>query len=334
MVTATQAPEHDQPATEHSADAMAQNPSDFSRVARRITGWTSNLLASALVLVITLAAGRQLSEWLRAAPSESPEEIARPPADLTAIDWDQDGPLFLEFGEDKQTIWRGTIRGNRKTAIDELHNQCRMLVNKPAAAMESPGPAECRLLNQLARLAPTEQQSGNWAIFELNDAIPMVAGTRQVSENHRGESTDSSNQFAQRLVACGLAIPATDESWLLFMFRATRAAEGTGDDSRIVPLPPGGSHTLSLRSRDGRVIMAIKGSVSVLEWIRFYEHWLGPRGWKSTQGWSKSGNSWHARYSTDQPTPTRLDIQLCSNEQGLLTGILSVTPSPNDSIER
>ena len=49
--------------------ALPDRPADYSTLARRISGWTTNLLTAAIVIAIGLAIGWQITGWFREPPA-------------------------------------------------------------------------------------------------------------------------------------------------------------------------------------------------------------------------------------------------------------------------
>ena len=107
---ATQTPETHEQILPQPPPVAAAQPAGFSAVARRVTGWTTNLLASALILVMTIATGRQVSQWLRAEPPDAPGQHVNLETDLLGHGWN-DGELHvLEFGESQHPVQRAEVR--------------------------------------------------------------------------------------------------------------------------------------------------------------------------------------------------------------------------------
>ena len=54
-----------------SESTPKQSPTGYALVAKRISGLTSNLLATAIILVGGLVFGRQITSWLTTSPQEA-----------------------------------------------------------------------------------------------------------------------------------------------------------------------------------------------------------------------------------------------------------------------
>src|SRR5262245_66416391 len=95
------------------ADSIAPAPGGFGRLARRIAGWTANLLATALVLVAGLGIGRQVLVWWYESPPVPPavatadEQLPSMAPDELRL-WTSRGPMTLErVGGDKDAAVAG-----------------------------------------------------------------------------------------------------------------------------------------------------------------------------------------------------------------------------------
>ncbi|HZN34299.1 MAG TPA: hypothetical protein VFB80_10785, partial [Pirellulaceae bacterium] len=91
----------------------------FGRLARRIATWTTNLLATAIVLAAGLAMGWQVLAWWRERPEAEAAAALPPEAALPAIAesrefWTRGGPLRIE-----------RVRGDAAAAQAAMREFCR-----------------------------------------------------------------------------------------------------------------------------------------------------------------------------------------------------------------
>ncbi|MCI0358339.1 MAG: hypothetical protein L0211_07645 [Planctomycetaceae bacterium] len=179
------------PSDAHAASGPA--PGGFGRLARRIAGWTANLLATALVLVAGLAVGRQVLIWW----------YESPPARLAAA---SDQPLPPETSEELR-LWttRGPMSierviGDKDAAIAAMRQRCE---SSPAATVMQPaGPGEQRFLETLVKLAPVEQTKELDLYVPPGDVTMVVAVSRD----------------EPRIAAWSFALEAEPATWTCYTF--------------------------------------------------------------------------------------------------------------------
>src|SRR5438874_1345515 len=95
-------------------------PADYGTLARHISGWTTNILAAAIVVTLGLALGWQITGWFREpTATPTPTDVANASADLPAIANEHE---FLTTG--------GLVKIQRQTgtpadAIEAMRAFCR-----------------------------------------------------------------------------------------------------------------------------------------------------------------------------------------------------------------
>src|SRR5688572_15129356 len=105
-----------------SEPATPTTTGGYGCLARRIGGWTANLLATAIVVVACLGLGRQILMWWN--------EVSPPPA--AAIDQAADKHLTLDVLPADLRLWttRGPVEiarvhGDRQVVLVELIRKCQ-----------------------------------------------------------------------------------------------------------------------------------------------------------------------------------------------------------------
>ena len=300
-----------------------QRAADFQQVSRRIVRWTTNGLATAIVLVAGLAFGRQIMLWWHEGPAA---DVASPPP-LSSLAGGM-GSRELEFGSSTAHVTTETIAGERSVAIGAL----RRLVERKGAIASAPaapaGPAEARLMAMIAKQIPDAQRR-QLRLDEVDSRLPTVVASRAFVDKEPGTS--------RRIVAVGFAIPS-DAGWTLyaFQFAGAVAADSRADE---LPLPPESRRSISLRQPDGGVLMAFHGDASAMEWEQFFRGALPQRGWQLVAEWKSAAGRCSARYSKSEPNSSSgtadlrsghaadwLDVQFGSDDRGQLCGTLTITP--------
>lgn len=141
----------------------------FGSLARRIATWTSNLLASAIVLVCALALGRHVLHWNRPPVAPQPDAATSQP-----LDWLQ-GTTALAFhlGEDAAALQRRTL----EASADEVGQRLLDLVRQAAlAAADTEGvPLEAHsVLRHVLGVQPPVECTAGVRIHRLAGGPPLV----------------------------------------------------------------------------------------------------------------------------------------------------------------
>ena len=174
----------------------------FGRLARRIAGWTANLLATAIVLVAGLAMGRQVLVWWYEAPSPAMAALdGQLPADLPQElrIWTIHGPLVIE-----------RVAGSKEAALAAMRRSCAS-ANAATAHVAIAGPSETRFVARLAKLAPVEQTK-ELDLFVPEEQVPMVVAV---------------NRQSRRIAAWSFGLEVEDGAWSCYTFCPADAASGT-----------------------------------------------------------------------------------------------------------
>jgi len=191
------------------APSISPAAGGFGRLARRIVGWTANLLATALVLVAGLAVGRQVLEWWYESPPEQAamagsEQLPPEMPDELRL-WTARGPMSLE-----------RVVGDQDAALATMRARCAGL---PIGPVEQPiGPGEQRFLEKLAKTTPVEQTN------ELDLYVPSGEVTMVVAVS-RGEP---------RIAAWSFALEAEPSRWTCYTFcPAAASSPSSGVDAGV-----------------------------------------------------------------------------------------------------
>jgi hypothetical protein len=185
-----------------AADSQSPTTGGFGRLARRIAGWSANLLATALVLVAGLAVGRQVLVWWYESPPERLAAVGDPhlppetPAELRL--WTTRGPVSIT----------GVV-GARSAALALMREECRRLTAAAADhhggfADRDLGLGEQRFLERLAKLTPVEQTE-DLSVYEYlpSGEVTMVVAVRRPTP---------------RIAAWSFALEAQPTRWSCYTF--------------------------------------------------------------------------------------------------------------------
>ena len=306
------------PAAEQTPSSGPGSPPSFATVARRVSSWTSNLLATGIVLVVVLVGGRWLSDaWRGGAPEQWP-----PPPGLPEDLADPGRPLELGFGTAAVSMRKQVVYGGRTDARDALRRMCRAGFAEAEPATGPAGEREIALLSHIARLKPAEELPGFGLLHEFDAGFPLAVATRAAGEADSPEAAAASGTPSRRVVILGMAVPAGERTWKVFAFAPdTSAPAATADD---VPLPPGAMRLLSVRGAGGRTI-AFGGRGEVEDWAGFYRTWLSQAGYRDASTDTKRKNPWRVRFVTGTgPQSGSADVQFARGGDGELLGFVSL----------
>jgi hypothetical protein len=172
-----------------SADASssaAPANTGYGRLARQISGWTTNLLATAIVLVAGIALGWQVLVWW----AEAVGERVAAPINEAFMERFSGGEFTTGSGQFKAE----QLEGDEVAAFAAMREWCLGTASIPDA--REPGPGEAELLASLGTQQPLEV-AGDLALYEPPERLaglpPMLIAVSQSRE---------------RIVAWSFALPA------------------------------------------------------------------------------------------------------------------------------
>jgi hypothetical protein len=285
---------------------------DFGGLARRIAGWTTNGLATALILVAGLTFGRQVLVWWR-------QEPVAPPARSAASPEGESGLQRLEFGALTGAVQARTVRGARDDVLTSLCGLCRPIDRPDGSVGFPPSDAERRLLLSLAGKEPAESGDG-WRIDELPQGMPLVvcsttAGDRRVP---------STVPLQLRIVSIGLAVPADDGQWSAYAFRLDRSAAAP-DRAAAFPLPAGSIRGMTLSQPDGTTMTTFREQASPAAWEDHFRTRPAKEGWQPRTHVPPGGRR-HLEFEKAAVPKLRAEVHFEYDGQGELHGLLLVGP--------
>jgi hypothetical protein len=178
------------PIPSEPASATSAPAGGFGSLARRIAGWTANLLATALVLVAGLGVGRQVLLWWyesQPAPAAAASEQLPPETPGELRMWTSRGLMTLE-----------RVVGDKDAALAAMRKRCARSPVGPI--MQPAGPGEQRFLEKLAKMTPVEQTK------ELDLYVPPGDVTMVVAVN----------RHEPRIAAWSFALEAEPAAWTCY----------------------------------------------------------------------------------------------------------------------
>lgn len=317
MVDPQNAARHDPP------QGGARRIHDFRDLARRISTWTTNLLAISILAVGALATAGRLTEWWRAEPPGS--AVFTP--DPTRGPWDDPGELVLVFGDQPWSIRRQSLAGSVDDASHALLEQCRDVLNKTAspASLSTADASEQSLLERLRDAAPVEEVPDRWRLYAIGGPLPWIVGTSTAPDKTQGASQSSFGAHDAgangRLLCWGLALPRPEQGWTLYVFDR-RPADTRGGDLPEVPLPSTARRSLRVVGFGGSALTTFSGTGPATRWIVEFDDALATGGWQRLGDWNHGRTSHTASYQRDKnATLLRLEITLTQGPDSRWLGV-------------
>ena len=314
----------------------AESPPDgFARIAKQISRWTVNLVATAAVLLLMLVLGQQLSEYWHnaAAPASLPKTASKSPTDHLKPP-SLENTATVDFGSGQLSMLQSHVAGDRAAAVSELGRLCRVAAQNPVAtiAAGAPQPAESRLLSLLASEKPAERLDESTELFEMPGAVPMAVVTKIATATAvAGAPQAKVAAPRRRVVMWGIALRTSQRAWVVYAFHPPSRRAGSGrsafDSPTNGPLPQGAEPLLSVQ-RGGSSLAAFRASATTdtTVWREFYDRWARTAGYSISQPWTDSGGVWRVRLRrAKDATVEQVDIQFGPDGQGGLRGLITST---------
>jgi len=313
--------------------SAASNRSTVS-AGRKLASWTTNLLASGLVLIVGLVAGREVLLWWRSPPGESTSPS------LAAIDngppaWDFDRGFFdLRFGAAPVVVRRQVFSGDRPAVQETLRRHSAALAQQalaqessrrqsqaqdPADATRQADPESTRrLLKRLAGMTPVSGEPDRWALYEWPTPLPANVVV---------------NDPPSRILAWGLAFPdakpeGENGNWSLFSWADLGSPERSSPSNvagaEEPPRPEGTTLGLCITSPDDTALATFqaRGGTAWIE--RHYDEWSRRVGGQVESAWRSTGRLRSARYRL--PAGSSVLVQLDGQDPAAVRGIVTQWP--------
>jgi len=265
-------------------------------VAKRLAGWTSNLLVLGIVLVIGLTFGRELTSWW-ALDSLQPPQAGLGAGGLFGRDpsHSERNLHYLTFGDLPIRLGRQTVTGPKAAVFAALRAQCRGEAERRLRVAREPGPAERKMLQGTAGMTPVEQTQGKWRMYQMDGPFPLVV----VTDWRNGDAEVAGGLAPAQVLLWGLGLPvaAGTAEWTLVTCAPTARGSASAADPLALPMPPGARRQTSLRNEDGGGILLLAGSGDPEKWLSSFDAWFREHGWSAAEGWSTVRGARHRRYA-------------------------------------
>jgi hypothetical protein len=311
-----------------AANPPTRHVRDFAELARRLSGWTTNLLAIGVLSVGALVAAARVTEWWRS----EPQGVTFMAPGALALPWNSPDGAVLEFGAHPWRIHRQSLHGTATDAEKLLAALCRDVAVRDWRVMPQTtvDPAERALLERLKNWAPLEEEKGQWRLSAVGGPTPWIVGTTDAAgrPDSLTANTAEADAFSGRVLCWGLALPQPDGLWTLYVLeRRPNEAPSAAPD---VPLPAGAKRVLRIRGAQGGEFTSFRVDGAAAQWRRDFDASFRAAGWYRLGEWTGGGNAYNVTYLRESvPARLRADITL-TEDAGRWTGVAVVIPEMSD----
>ncbi len=295
----------------------------LGQLARRIAGWTSNGIVTVVIVLASVACGRQIVTWWAEEPSPptgQPAQVAGWPDDFSAAH-------TVAFGDLPWIMERQLVLGPPEQVGASLQKACRQALQHAEPPGEEPGPLEKRLLDRLARCETPAETGPNWAIYRLAKPLVMVAGVhcgnRAVPPDGRSPQHCVASPAA-RVVVWAIGVPLKGNRWAAYVFRLAAAPVAGGNLLAEWKMPAGIHRLMAVGSAGGGFMLAIEGADPIAHWKKELDRSLVESGSKGLGAWQWTGAVWTRRYT--RPDAGRLELYLAPRAEGGWVGLVAGWP--------
>jgi hypothetical protein len=293
----------------------------FGKLAKRITGITSNCLFTAIVLVAGLGVGRQILIWWSA---DAPRQAApSPTGDLAGGLGDPTQLHLLQFGGQGWSMARREFHGPRKEAEKQLRRDCRQEIGNASLPQGSQTLEQSNLLASLAKSQAIDAELPHWQLFAPDPNTPVLIGVKPPLQANEKQTKTEPDANASRVVLWGISLPKGGEDWSILIFIPSAGVEKSPHELPDVPLPPKCRKILAVQAVNGGKIATFSGPNEPEAWRGHFEKWFAPEGWKPISPWQRTGSAWYTQYRGNSGGKiVEVDLHFAPDNRGELTGMM------------
>jgi len=332
--------------SDSSSDSPDTPTTGFATVSKRMRGWSSNLIASGLVLVIALTFGKQMLGWWRTAGQDSPTEISN--TDLSNTDASERGgkgdvptaPTVtpgsrslgllgnkhqMQFNPAAGNLGRVSWTGNAASAMTQLGKEAVKAMSSLESTIDSAPrasisltPAQQRLLKDLRERTPVATTPGGGKIYELPGPLPLVVGIQA------GKNSEEAISPHPSVVFWGLAAPIKSSEnsaikrWTLFTYTPNHQTTLTNHNNEVgagsylppLSLPNYMQISMSITAVDEVSMLGLHGPAPLHRWRSYFETALPDAGYEPEGEWRESARMESRRFIKRGDVQKFCDVQL------------------------
>lgn len=322
--SSTTPPSSDDVANAGQSGRADQQPGAYGKMARKWSRFSSNLLASGLVIVAAIALLRYVAPWWKEDGPPSPKAHV---AETVGQSLDTEDPhgVLSGFGDLSTSLRQASFVGDREAARLQLRQLCRRAASTLQASDRAVGPAEQRVLKHLRDSTPVAEEVGHWRMYETDGLTPIVV-VIPWSDTETGENVGQ--DVSPGVLSWGIAVPSADSNWTLFVYPGSGSGLPEIPGLPPIDLPDGMARRMSLSGESGGGMLAFAGSADAASCRRHFDHWAESAELPQVAAWRKIGRQWLARFGDQQAG--WVDVHLFEDGGQVSGGFLSVS-RPSDS---
>jgi hypothetical protein len=303
----------------------------YAFLARRITGITSNLLFTAIVLVAGLGIGRQIIHWWAA---DEPKQLAAPQSsDIVRELGNADELHFLQFGGQSWSLARREVHGSREQAEKQLQRDCREQIAQAEPLPKKSASEQQSLLASLAKTTPLDEELPHWQLYSLRDNRLILVGVKPPLAKDDGarpswppeSGRDARAPETSEAVLWGIALPKGEKEWSELLFLPSHGGNNAIPLLTDITLPSKCRKMLTVQAVNGGAMVTFSGQGKPEDWRGHFERLFTKMGWNPVFHWQMSGSAWYAQYrGQNKDKNITVDVHFYPDDKGGMTGLLVV----------
>lgn len=297
---------------------VSTNPKGYTGLGTRINNWTSNIISTAIVIVIAVVGGAQLaSSW--SVPKQKTPELLK-----LADAWPSLEHCSLEFGTSAIQLAHQTFMGDEAATRAFLVSLCKQTMLDGAEAAGPVGKRESVLLAHSKNRSPIEQSEGHWRVFAGGESsevsvLPMAFGIR---DNLKPDDSvaRSGSETTSRLAVWAIAVPGQiTDNWTTLVGTASTHGQDLGVEGQMIPADS--QRTMSISDQGGSIIGFQGGEIR--DAFTYYDNLAQSQAWKIKQPWHRTGETWTSTFiPKTKSVVAGIHVRLNANHTELSSGIL------------
>ncbi len=294
------------------ATDVSDTSSTIGLTAGIVIRWTSNLIATGLVIVIVIMFGPELVS------SIIPSDRANFSDQLDIVkDWPTFQQCNLEFGEVGYQLTRAHFSGGTQEVFDLLERVCREQLKGNVKPFGTLGVQEKKFIEAQVGATPVELVSGKYRIF-CERSEPMLAGYPTAVGIRDDCDSGASGHSSSRMAVWAMAMPVAENEWTTFV---GTAANKDRNDWLEQMIPTDSNKNISLSDKLGGAVIGFAGG-DLREAVEFYER-FGEENQVELQNIQSTDTSWNASVvMKDENKVVDFRVQLSHPKGKSLTGII------------
>ena len=300
-------------------------------LAARWGNWAANLLVSGVLVVVGLVFGREVLQWWYVDSPSPPGRIRSGDSPTPSM---MESDAEFQFGDWPLVFRHGVAAADLPAALEQLKQECARTALDASSAGAPPGPAESRLLAELAPETADLELPGGGRLYLRTRPLPMAVA---VNGGRAGRE--------RRVLAWGILFPSrgvaedggdgtgAESGWSWYTWRTAdgRGADGDGAGEKLeasadFPELPGGRRLLAIRLPSGETRVGYAGTATGRRWRDACQAWYVGRGWRLDGAWETAARAWSGRFQHDDP-PRRAEILIRAEPSGQIQAFLNVSPT-------